>query len=78
MLIRDSRGADSQYLAVLARANTHQPHPQGLRGRRGAADDLGLRFHWQAEAGRGRLPPDDEIELRQLPRDLHPGHHEAR
>jgi len=30
------------------------------------------------EAGRGRLPPDDEVELQQLPRELHPGRLEAR
>ena len=28
--------------------------------------------------GRGRVPPEDEVELRQLPRELHPGRHEAR
>ena len=55
-----------------------QPHPQGLRGRRGAADGVGPRVRGQAEAGRGRLPPDDEVQLRQLPRELHPGRHEAR
>ena len=30
-----------------------------------------------AIGGRGRLQRDDEIELRQLPRELHPGRHEA-
>ena len=44
-----------------------QPHPQGLRGRRGAADGMGPCVRGQAEAGRGRLPPDDEVQLRQLP-----------
>lgn len=29
------------------------------------------------KASRGRPPPDDEIQLRQLPRELHPGRHEA-
>lgn len=55
-----------------------QPHPQGLLGRRGAAEGVEPRLRGQAEAGRGRLPPDDEVELRQLPRELHPGRHEAR
>ena len=49
-----------------------------LHGRRAAADGVGPRLRGQAEAGRGRLPPDDEVELRQLPRELHPGRHEAR
>ena len=39
---------------------------------------MGPRLRGQGEAGRGRLPPDDEVELRQLPRELHPGRHEAR
>ena len=55
-----------------------QPHPQGLRRRRGAADGVGPRLRGQGEAGRGRVPPDDEVKLRQLPRELHPGRHEAR
>lgn len=38
----------------------------------------GLRQRRQGEAGRGRVPPDDEVQLRQLPRELHPGRHEAR
>ena len=28
--------------------------------------------------GRGHLPTDNEVQLRQLPRELHPGRHEAR
>ena len=32
----------------------------------------------KGEAGRGRVPPDDEVQLRQLPRELHPERHEAR
>ena len=55
-----------------------QPHPQGLRGGRGAADGVGPRVRRQGEAGRGRVPPDDEVQLRQLPRELDPGRHEAR
>ena len=55
-----------------------QPHAQGLRRRRGASDGVGPRVRGQAEACRGRLPPDDEVQLRQLPRELHPGRHEAR
>lgn len=55
-----------------------KPHPQGLRRRRGAADGAGPRLRGQAEAGGGRVPPDHEVQLRQLPRELHPGHHEAR
>lgn len=39
---------------------------------------MGLRLRGKTEAGRGRLPPDDEVELRQLLRELHPGRHEAR
>lgn len=31
----------------------------------------------QGEAGHGRLPSDDETERRQIPRELHLGHHEA-
>ena len=30
-----------------------------------------------AEASRGRVPPDDEVQLRQLLRELHQGRHEA-
>ena len=55
-----------------------QPQPQVLRCRRDAADGVRPRVRRQAEAGRGRLPPDDEVQLRQLPRKLHPGRHEAR
>lgn len=47
-------------------------HPQRLRGRRGAADGLGPRVRRHGEAGRGRVPPDDEVQLRQLPRELDP------
>ena len=47
-----------------------KPHPQGLRGRRGAADGAGPRLRGQAEAGRGRVPPDHEVQLRQLPHEL--------
>ena len=32
----------------------------------------------QGEAGRGLVPPDDEVQLQQLPREFHPGRHEAR
>ena len=39
---------------------------------------MGPRVRGQAKAGRGRVPPDDEVELRQLPRELDPGRHEAR
>ena len=39
---------------------------------------MGPRLRGQAEAGCGRVPPDDEVKLRQLPRELHPGRHEAR
>ena len=49
-----------------------------LHGRRAAADGVGPRMRRQVEARHGRLPPDDEIQLRQLPRELHPGRHEAR
>lgn len=38
---------------------------------------MGLRVRGKAEAGRGRVPPEDEVQLRQLPRELHPGRHEA-
>ena len=38
---------------------------------------MGPRLRGQAEAGRRRLPPDDEVQLRQLQRELHPGRHEA-
>lgn len=31
-----------------------------------------------AIGGRGRLQCDDEVELQQFPRELHPGCHEAR
>lgn len=31
-----------------------------------------------AIGGRGRLQRDDEVELQQFPRELHPGCHEAR
>lgn len=54
------------------------PHQQGLRGRRGSADGMGPRASRQREAGRGRVPSGDEVELRQLPRELHPERHEAR
>ena len=36
------------------------------------------RVSRQREAGRGRVPSGDEVELRQLPRELDPGCHEAR
>ena len=39
---------------------------------------MGLRVRGQAKAGRWRLSPDDEVQLRQLPRELHLGRHEAR
>ena len=70
-------GSDSTRAASLI-FETAQPHPQGLRRRRGAADGVGPRVRRQGEAGRGRLPPDDEVQLRQLPRELHPWRHEAR
>lgn len=43
-----------------------------------AAAGVGPSLRGQTEARRGRLPPDDEVQLRQLPRELHPRRHEAR
>lgn len=55
-----------------------QLHPQGLRGRRGAVDGVGLRLRREGKTLRGRAPPDDEVKLRHLLRELHPGRHETR
>ena len=35
-------------------------------------------YERQRQVGRGRPAPDDEVQLRQLPSELHPGRHEAR
>lgn len=32
----------------------------------------------RGEACRGRVPPDDEVQLQQFPFELHPGRHEPR
>lgn len=55
-----------------------QPHPQGLRGRRGAQARERARLLRRGQAAGRRVPPHDEIRVRQLPRLLGPGHHEAR
>lgn len=76
------QAADSELqgrAAVLDRGHRGgHPHPQGLRGRRGSTDGMRPRVSRQREAGRGRVPSGDEVELRQLPRELDPGCHEAR
>ena len=39
---------------------------------------IGAGVRRDAAPARGRVPADDEERQRQLPRELHPGHHEAR
>lgn len=55
-----------------------QPHPQGLRRRRGPKARERARVLRRRGAHGGRVPPHHEDRLGQLPRELGAGHHEAR
>ena len=55
-----------------------QPHPQGIRGRRDAADRVGSHVCRKGESCLGRALPVNGAQLRFPPSEFHPGYHEAR
>lgn len=55
-----------------------QPHPQGIRGRRDAADGVGSHGCRKGESCLGRALPVNGAQLRFPPSEFHPGYDEAR